>query len=70
MIQTTTGGATGGAKEDIMNKQLYDALEQLTDTVSLVLFEISSNDTGWYYKLQQHMQEARTILNNERNKYE
>lgn len=53
-----------------MNKQLYDALEQLTDTVSLVLFEISSNDTGWYYKLQQHMQEARTILNNERNKYE
>lgn len=45
------------AHEELV-KQLWD----LADMVSLTLSEIDDTQTGWYYQLQQHMQQSRKLL--------
>lgn len=44
------------------NARIRTALEQLAEQVSLVLADLSDQDTGWYDPLQAAAPQARTAL--------
>lgn len=45
-----------------MDKRLAKQLEQITNTARLLLTEIDSTHTGWYFALMRDVQIARKII--------
>lgn len=68
-IVCAPGSSTGTLLEMKANARLIAAvpeamqeLETLAEYVELALRELNDQDTGWYYQLKQHAQQARKIL--------